>query len=152
MMYGSWDIKCKRTKFFVILGHFLPFDPPDNPKNQDFEKIRKTAGDIIILHLCTTNDNHMMYGSWDIKCDRHNFLPLWAIFCPFTPLTTQKKIPGDIILHMGTINTNHMMHDSWDMECNRQNFFSHFGPFFVHLPLPPSQPKELKFWKNEKKP
>ena len=31
-----------------------------------------------------------MCGSWNMKCDRHNFLSFWAIFCPFTPLTTQK--------------------------------------------------------------
>ena len=23
----------------------------------------------IILHLCTTNDGHMMYGSWEMECD-----------------------------------------------------------------------------------
>ena len=45
-----------------VFCHFLPFDPPKNPKNQNFEN-EKTPGDIIILHLCTTNDNHMMYGS-----------------------------------------------------------------------------------------
>ena len=47
--------------FFVIWGNFLHFDPPNNPKNQNFEKMRKLPGNIIILHLCTTNDNHMMY-------------------------------------------------------------------------------------------
>ena len=31
-----------------------------------------------------------MYSSWDIECDRHNFLSFWTIFCPFTPLTTRK--------------------------------------------------------------
>ena len=73
--YDVWFLRYKvqRTKFFVILGHFLPFDGPENPKNQNFEEIKKMPGDIIILHLCTTNDNHMMYGSWDIQCDRHNF-------------------------------------------------------------------------------
>ena len=30
--------KVQRTKFFVIMGHFLSFDPPNNPKNQNFEK------------------------------------------------------------------------------------------------------------------
>ena len=48
--------------FFAILGHFLPLDPPTNPKNQNFKEMKKTSGDIIILHLCTTNDNLMMYG------------------------------------------------------------------------------------------
>ena len=26
--------------------------------------LKKTPGDIIILHICTVNDNHMMHGSW----------------------------------------------------------------------------------------
>ena len=55
--------KASATEFFVILDHFLPFYPPNNPKNQNFEKMKKTPGDIIILHKCTINDNHMMYGS-----------------------------------------------------------------------------------------
>ena len=29
------DIKCKGQIFFVILGHFLPFDPPNNPKKSN---------------------------------------------------------------------------------------------------------------------
>ena len=53
----------KQTEFFVILGHFLPFYPPDDPENQNFEKLKKTPGDIIILHMCTLYYNHMMYGS-----------------------------------------------------------------------------------------
>ena len=50
------------TVFFVILDHFLPFDPPNNLKNQSFEKMKKATEVIIILHLHTTNDDHM-YGS-----------------------------------------------------------------------------------------
>ena len=56
----------QQTKFFVILDNFLPFYPPKNQKNQNFEKMKKTAGDIIILHKCTINTNHMMYHSWDM--------------------------------------------------------------------------------------
>ena len=62
-MCGSWDKKARQTEFFVILGHFLPFDPPNNLKNQNFEKMKKPYEDIIILHLHATNDDHMMYGS-----------------------------------------------------------------------------------------
>ena len=62
MMHGSCDMKHDR-QHFVILDHFLPFYPPNNPKNQNFEKLKKTPGDIIFLHMCTINDNHMMYGS-----------------------------------------------------------------------------------------
>ena len=60
--YDVWFMRYKvqRTKFIVILGNFLPSDPPNNPKNQNFEKILKNPGNIIILHLCTTNDDHMI--------------------------------------------------------------------------------------------
>ena len=41
--YDVWFLryKVKWTEFFVILSHFLPFNPLNNPKNQDFEKIKK---------------------------------------------------------------------------------------------------------------
>ena len=41
--------------------------------------------------MCTINQDHMMYGFWDIKCKGQSFLLFWAIFCPFTPLTPQKN-------------------------------------------------------------
>ena len=41
--------------FFVL----LPPAHPNNPVNQNFEKMKKTSGDIIILHKCTINNNHM---------------------------------------------------------------------------------------------
>ena len=48
----------QQTGFFVILDHFLPFYPPNNSKYQNFEKILKTLGDII-LHMCTKNHDDM---------------------------------------------------------------------------------------------
>ena len=90
MMYGSWDMECDRQSFFLIFDHFLHLYPPNNPKNQNFEKMKKTLGHIFILQRCTTNDNHMMYGSWDIEHDGQIFLSFWTIFSPFIPLTTQK--------------------------------------------------------------
>ena len=80
LRYGAWQ-----TDFFAILDHFLHFFSPNNPKNQTFEKMKKTPGDIIILHTCTINENHMMYGSWDMECNRLNFLSLWTVFCIFLP-------------------------------------------------------------------
>ena len=76
------------TNNFVILDHFLPFYPPKNPNNQNFEKKTKTPGDLIILNKCTKNHDHMLHGLWDKICDRCNsYFSFWAIFCPFTPLT-----------------------------------------------------------------
>ena len=73
------------------MGYFLPFYPPNSPKNQNFEKMKKNPGDIIILHMCTKNYDQMMYGSWDMVHDRCNcYFSFWSIFCPFTPLTNEK--------------------------------------------------------------
>ena len=58
------------TEFFVILYHFFPFYSTSNAENQNFEKLKKKSWDIIISHLCTTNDNHMMYGSSDMEHNR----------------------------------------------------------------------------------
>ena len=79
----------RQTKNFLVLGHFLPFYLPNNSKNQNFEKMKKLPGDII-LHRCNINDNYMMYDSRDTEHDRQNSLSFWTIFCPFTSLTTQK--------------------------------------------------------------
>ena len=94
-------------RVFVILDHFLTFYIPNNPENQNFEKMKKAIGDVIILDMRTKNHNHMMYGSWGMKHDRQNFLSFWAIFCPFTSIRTrkskfwknEKKIPEDIIIY-----------------------------------------------------
>ena len=53
----------------------LPFidELRKNLKNQNFEKMKKKKkfpGDIIILHMCTKNHNHMRYSSWNTKRDR----------------------------------------------------------------------------------
>ena len=78
----------------IIFCHFRLFfallPPLTTQKNQNFEKMKTSPGDIIILHRCTINGNHMMYGSWDMKHDKQNFLSFWTILFPFTPLTTWK--------------------------------------------------------------
>ena len=117
-MYHKWEsydvcflrYRAWRTVFFVILDYFLPFYPPNNPKNQNFQKLKKAPGDAIILHRCTINDNYMMYGSWDTECDGQNILSFWTMFCPFNNpknpnFEKLKKVPGDIIiLHKCTKN------------------------------------------------
>ena len=80
----------------------------------------------------------MMYGSRDIKCDRHNFLSSSAIFCPFaTPPKNPKnedikemKMPGDTI-----------------------DVF-HFGQLFALLPPPThsNSPKNENLKKKKKNP
>ena len=46
-------------------------------------------GDIIVLHMCTINENYMMYGSRDMECDKQNlffhFGPYFALLPPYNP-------------------------------------------------------------------
>ena len=145
MIYGSWNIRCDRQKslsFWTIFCHFSPL----TTQKIKLSKLKKTLGDITILHICTINENHMMYGYWDMECDMTESLSFWTTSCPFTPLRTHKieilkkwKKPLKI-LQMCFINESHMMYGSQDMECNGQ-FFCHFGQFF-HL---------CKRWKNSPK-
>ena len=126
------NLKEKRqTECFAILGHFLPFYPTNNLKNYHFKKMKKSARDISLLHICTINEDHMMYGSWDIRSDRiffnfHNN--------PENQNFDKMKIKfEDIIILHGChkwfwIN----IYGSWDIDCKRQ-FFCHFRPL---RPLP----------------
>ena len=103
MRYGSWDTEWD-SEFSVILGHFFALLPPPHPANnlhnQNFEKMKKVSGDVIILHMRTRNYNHMMYASWDMECNTFFFWSFLAIFCPFTLLTTPKiKIWGKYKIH-----------------------------------------------------
>ena len=61
--YTSPEIWCEMD---IIIFHFGPFFallPPTSPKNQNFKKILKISGDVIILHMCTKNYDEMMYDS-----------------------------------------------------------------------------------------
>ena len=86
-MYGSWDMKCNRQKFLIILGHFLPFYPLKTPK-MNYQKNEKTHGDIIILHKFNKNHDHRLYCSWDMARGGCNYFHFELYF--FYPLTAQK--------------------------------------------------------------
>ena len=78
----------------VIILHyelFFALWDPNRPKNENFEKMKKMPGDIILLHMCGKNYDQMMYRSWDILRNRCNcYFSVWAIFWTYTTLTTRK--------------------------------------------------------------
>ena len=96
-MYHKWKSWCIVLEIWsatdIIFSHsgpsFCPFTSLKTPKIKILKKWKKC---LEISQKCTFNDNHMMYDSWDMKHNRQNFLSFWAIFCFFTPLTTQKSI------------------------------------------------------------
>ena len=91
MIHGSSDMKHNRH-VFCNFGSFLPFYPTKNPKSQNFERKKKTPGDITIVNKCTKNHDHMLYCSWDMANDGFNYFSFWAIsvFSPFTTITAWK--------------------------------------------------------------
>ena len=126
MVTEIWSVT---NRTFCHFGQFFALLPP---KNQNFEKMKTSPGDIIILHKCTKNHDHMLYCSWNMLSDGCNcYFSFWAIFCPFTPVTAQKmkisknkmkKTSGDIIiLQVCTKNHDHMLYCSWDMAHDRYN-------------------------------
>ena len=156
MMYGFWDMEHNRQNVLSFWTIFCPFTPlwtqkikilekwnksletlsfytSVQPKNLKFWKTEKKPGDIIILHMCTINDYHMMYSSWDMKHDRQNFFVILDLFCLFTPLTTQKIKILKKYTYNHTIQYNPMLHCSWDTVHDRCNccfsFWAIFCPF-----------------------
>ena len=96
MMYGSWDTEWDRQNFLSFWVIFCPFNTPplNDPKNQIFEEKKwKKCWMVLSFYtcMCNINEDHMIYGSWNIRCHRQKSLSWWAIFCPFSPLHTHLK-------------------------------------------------------------
>ena len=71
-------------EFFVILDNFLPIYSPKNPKNQNFEKMKKNTW----RYYHFTNVYHKLQSYvWFLRYwgQQTEFLSIWTIFCPFTP-------------------------------------------------------------------
>ena len=127
--------------FFALLPR--PPRPPNSLKNKNFKKMKNNSGDIIILHKRTANYDQMMHGSWDMEHDRCNcYFSFWAVFCPFTPLTTQKiKILKKWKKHL-EISSFYICVPKimirWctvpEIWCVTDVIIFHFGSFFALLP------------------
>ena len=141
VLYGCWNMKRIR-QFFCHSGPFFALYTPMDQENQDFEKIKKPPEDIIISQMCTINDGHIMYGSWDMECNGHNFLSFWAIFCPFNPPMDQKnqnfwknnKNPWRYY-HFTQVYYKWQSYDVWFMRhgARRTDVFVILGPIFGPL-------------------
>ena len=80
------EIWSETSRIFCHFGQFLPFQHPDNLENQNFKIKKKTPGDIIILHICTVNDNHMI-DIWFLRygAQQKELFAILDHFLPFYP-------------------------------------------------------------------
>ena len=128
---------------------------PNSPDNQNYEKMKKTPGDIIILHKCIINDNCMIYGSWDTKCNRQNFFVIRDHFLPFylsnslkNPNIKKKEKKKKKSLVISSFYTSvpkfmiigYTVSEIWHVT---DVIIFHFGLYFSLLP--PNSPKNEKF-------
>ena len=79
---------CDRCNYFSFWAIFCPLTPPSLPnslKNQNSEKMKKPAGDIIILHMCTKNCDGNFAGSmYVLVCPKK----LWICYCSVQKMLT----------------------------------------------------------------
>ena len=75
--HDIWFLKYKvqQTEIFVILGHFLPFQPPDNPENQNFKTEKNSWRYYHFTHL------QHKWQSYDAWLQRHGAQQ--RFFCHF---------------------------------------------------------------------
>ena len=79
MVPEIWSVT---DRIFCHFGLFFALLPPVDIEKQNFEKMKKTLEDVIILQMFIINDSHMIYGLPDIECNRQIF------FCHFEPFFT----------------------------------------------------------------
>ena len=136
--YDVWFLRYKVWQtVFCHLDHFLPFDSANNPKNQNFEKMKKN---LELLSFYTwvpqTTSNEICFLRYGVQ--QTIFLSFWAITLLMTQkLKFAKNIKKSWRYHLFT----HVYHKlgSYDglflrykVRCNR--VFFHFGPFFAPWP------------------
>ena len=135
----SWDMALDTYNYFSFWAISCPFTSLTAQKMKMSKKMKKTAGNVIILCKCTNTHDHRLYSSWDMACDGCNCSSFWAIFCPFTPLTAwkmkiskkwRKTLEISSFYTKDTKNHDHMLYCSWDMACGRCNFYFSFWDIF----------------------
>ena len=136
MMYGTWDLECDGTEFFLSLDYFLPFYSLNKSKNQNFEKMKKKAWRYD--HFIKVYHKWQSYDVWFLRYEvwQRKFLVILdrlLLFYPLNKLKSQnfeklKKTLGDTILHKCNKNHDHMLNCSLDMA---HNGFKCFFPFWA---------------------
>ena len=151
MKYGSWAIRRNGEVFWrTTFGPLTLL----TQKIKILKKWQNTRA-YIILHLCNTNDDHMMHGSWDIKHDRQNFFDILCYSLPFCPTDIlkkkkkKKKKKKNAWRYHVTLGHHKwqscVVPEIWSMT---DRTFSHFGSFFALLP--PNNPENQNFEKMKR--
>ena len=150
--YDVYFLRYEVRQNFLQFWAIFPFTSLATWKVKILKNWKKAPVDIILLHICTTNENHMIYGSWDMRCNRHGVLSFWAIFVILPPplhpddpknqnfqkMKKNKKIKKclEILFYICVLQMKIiwcMVPGIWGAPDRR---FCHFGPFLPFYPPP----------------
>ena len=146
-------------RIFCYFRPFFALSPPGYPENQNFEKLEKTLRDIMVLHICTINDNNictindyyvwfLRYGGW-----LTNFFVILDWFLPPRPRkpNLQKNEKNTLTDYQIThVNHKWQSYEVWFLRYGVQQtkcfvIWTGFCPF---TPLTTQKIKILKKWKK----
>ena len=146
IMYAYSDMAClHRHNFLSFQAIFYPFSHYWSRKLK-FGKNVKNTWRYYSFNICIINQDHMIYGSWNVKLNRQNFFVILGNLLPLYPLPPsrntlknqnikhEKNLRDIIILHKCTKNHDPPLHCSRDMVHDRCNCYFHFGLWFSFLP------------------
>ena len=122
-----------------MLDHFLPFYPPNNMKNQNFEKLKTSEDNYHFMHVY---HKWQSYDVWIlIECDKQILLSFFTIFWKICLeiFSFYTSLPKIMI----------MLYCSWDMVHDGCN--SYFSFFFYFLPFYTLTAWNMKISKKRKK-
>ena len=83
--YDEWFLRYKTWQTESFLSFWVIFRPLTLLTTRKIKiwKNEKKSGNIIILNMCTINENHMTNGSWDMEHNRQTFLSIWPFLGHF---------------------------------------------------------------------
>ena len=70
LLHCFWEMRHDGCNFYSFWAIFFLITSLATQKSKIFKKWKNTPGYIIILHMCTKNYDHIIYGSWNVACDR----------------------------------------------------------------------------------
>ena len=98
--------------FGLLFGLLLP----NNPGNQNFEKMKQLSGDIIVLHMC----RYHKWQSYDVLFPRYEVrqTEFFCHFGPFFPLLPDQQSNNQNFEEMRkTPEDKNILHNGYDICC-----------------------------------
>ena len=110
-------------------------------------------------YMCTVNEDNMIYGSWNIRCNRQKFLsfgPFFALSAPWEPGKSKFSYWKNTSRYYHFTHLHHKWQscDVWSLRygMQRTEFFvilDRFLSFYLPPPLTTQKTNILKKWKKQ---